>query len=506
MIEPRVDLEIEGRYKLVERMAIGGMGEVWRATDLRSGRAVAAKILRPEFAGDEIFLSRLRAEAANSRGLRHPNLAVVLDSGERDGSGWIIMELVQGRPLSDILAEKGVMAPAEILPILAQVARALQVVHDARVVHRDVKPSNILINREGLAKLTDFGISTGVHQRPLTATGMVMGTAQYLSPEQAMGHMATPAGDLYALGIIAYESLVGSRPFTGATQVDIAFAHVNQPVPSMPDDISPEVQGIVLDLLAKDPAARPHSAREVARRLDRAVIHLPAPSWDPRGGVTWQSTGRQGVAGAAAAAAADSDAPTTNSSVPGQTGVGTRSADSGGAAALTGTGRPRGGASAVGAPSARATGTAPVGRSRKASSRGGKARGRGDGTKPARRRVGEASTAGQPMTNQAPSQRDMRAGSEGRRRASATPSRGTRLTTSVSQGSTSQARASRGRNRASNSGPSNALLLLIAGALVLALVLLLIFLLTRSGGEAAAFPLPAHPQTLRDVSILKEAL
>ena len=124
-------MELQGRYELVERIALGGMGEVWRATDLRSGRAVAAKILRPELTGDEIFLSRLRAEAANSRGLRHPNLAVVLDSGERDGSGWIIMELVQGRALSDILSEQGTMQAAEILPILAQVARALQVVHDA---------------------------------------------------------------------------------------------------------------------------------------------------------------------------------------------------------------------------------------------------------------------------------------------------------------------------------------------------------------------------------------
>ena len=174
---PEPGLELQGRYQLVERIAIGGMGEVWKARDLRSGRMVAAKILRPELTGDEIFLSRLRAEAANSRGLRHPNLAVVLDAGERDGSGWLIMELVQGRPLSDVLAEKGTMAPSEILPILAQVARALQVVHDANVVHRDVKPSNILINQEGLAKLTDFGISTGRNQRPMTATGMVMGTA-----------------------------------------------------------------------------------------------------------------------------------------------------------------------------------------------------------------------------------------------------------------------------------------------------------------------------------------
>ncbi len=291
-MRPEVGLELQGRYQLVERIAVGGMGEVWKATDLRSGRAVAAKILRHELTGDELFLSRLRAEARNSRGLRHPNLAVVLDSGERDGSGWIIMELVRGRALSDIITEQGTMQPADILPVLAQVARALQVVHDSGVVHRDVKPSNILINREGLAKLTDFGISMGVHQRPLTAAGMVMGTAQYLPPEQAMGNMATPAGDLYALGIIGYEALVGRRPFTGSTQVDIAFAHVNEPVPPMPEVVPPEVREIIMELLEKKPASRPTSAREVARRLDRIVINLPPESWDPQEAPTWSAIGR----------------------------------------------------------------------------------------------------------------------------------------------------------------------------------------------------------------------
>ena len=291
-MKPEIGLEIQGRYELVERIAIGGMGEVWRATDLRSGRAVAAKILRPELTGDEIFLARLRAEAANSRGLRHPNLAVVLDAGERDGSGWIIMELVQGRPLSDILEERGTMRPVEILTIMAQVARALQVVHDSGVIHRDVKPSNILINREGLAKLTDFGISTAVHQRPMTATGMVMGTAQYLAPEQAMGNMATPSGDLYALGIIGYEALVGHRPFTGSTQVEIAFAHVNQEVPPIPGTVPKEVRDVIMELLSKSPALRPASARELARRLDRIVINLPKDSWDPAEVPLWSSAGQ----------------------------------------------------------------------------------------------------------------------------------------------------------------------------------------------------------------------
>lgn len=289
---PEEGLELNGRYRLTERIALGGMGEVWRARDLHSGATVAAKVLRPELNGDEIFLSRLRAEAANSRGLRHPNLAAVLDSGEAEGSGWIIMELVEGRALSEILAERGTLAPAEILPVIAQVARALQVVHDAGVVHRDVKPSNILITGDSIAKLTDFGISTGANQRPMTATGMVMGTAQYLAPEQAMGNMATPAGDLYALGVIAYEALVGHRPFTGATQVDIAYAHVNDPVPPLPDEVPPEVRRVVTELLAKKPADRPASARETARRIDRVLVHLEQDSWDPRSPRDWSATGR----------------------------------------------------------------------------------------------------------------------------------------------------------------------------------------------------------------------
>ena len=251
-MKPAVGLELQGRYQLIERIALGGMGEVWRATDLRSGRMVAAKILRPELAGDEIFLSRLRAEATNSRGLRHPNLAIVLDAGERDGSGWIIMELVQGRALSDIITDKGTMAPAEILPILAQVARALQVVHDSGVI-----------------------------------------PAQSLAPAQALGNIATPAGDRYAQGIIAYEALAGRRPFTGTTQVDIAFAHVNEPVPPLPNSVPAEVNAVVMELLAKKPADRPPSAREVARRLDRIVVNLPADSWDPRQTPTWTSTGRR---------------------------------------------------------------------------------------------------------------------------------------------------------------------------------------------------------------------
>mgnify|MGYP001738613890 FL=1 len=284
MIKPEAGLVLQDRYRLIERIAMGGMGEVWRAQDLRSGRVVAAKVMRPELAGDELFLQRLRTEAKNARGLRHPNLAMVLDYGEADGSGWIIMELVQGKPLSELIAEKGTLPPSVILPLLAQTARALQVVHEAGVVHRDVKPSNILVNQEGLAKLLDFGISSGANQLPMTATGMVMGTAQYLAPEQATGAAATAAGDLYSLGVIAYEALAGTRPFTGATAVDIAYAHVNDPVPALPEQVPANVRELIYALLSKKPSDRPTTAQDLARRLDRIIIGLPSDD-----AVTWNA-------------------------------------------------------------------------------------------------------------------------------------------------------------------------------------------------------------------------
>jgi len=219
-----------GRYTLLTPIAQGGMGEVWKARDRETGRLVAAKVLRPELSGEELSLSRLRIEARNAMRIQHPNIASVLDSGEEDGRGWIVMELVEGRPLTDYLRGGARVAVEDLVPVVIQVALALDAAAAAGVVHRDIKPANILIRPDGVVKLTDFGISRTTDQANLTAAGMVMGTAQYLPPEQAMGETATSSGDLYALGVIAYEAAAGRRPFTGATQVDIAFSHVNDPV------------------------------------------------------------------------------------------------------------------------------------------------------------------------------------------------------------------------------------------------------------------------------------
>ncbi|WP_421735691.1 serine/threonine-protein kinase [Cellulomonas sp.] len=268
------------RYRLVRQIAVGGMGEVWEGYDDALARPVAVKVLRSEFAGDRGFLERFRTEARNSASLSHPNIAQLFDYGEQEGSGFLVMELVVGEPLSDLLEREPVLPTRRLLPILAQTARALHAAHLAGVVHRDVKPGNILLGRGGRVKITDFGVSLARNQVNMTATGMVMGTAQYLSPEQAVGKPATPLSDLYSLGIIAYEALVGHRPFTGPTAVDIAVAHVNNPVPPLPSNVDKQLAALVIRLLSKEPTARPASGEELAQLLDKMVPRTP-PSGIP---------------------------------------------------------------------------------------------------------------------------------------------------------------------------------------------------------------------------------
>ena len=256
-----------GRYTLLSHIAQGGMGEVWKARDRVSGRTVAAKVLRPELSGQELSLSRLRLEARNAMSVEHPNIANVLDSGEENGRGWIIMELVEGRPLTDYLRGNSVIAPEYLMPVLMQIAMALGAAAQAGVVHRDIKPANVLVREDGMVKLTDFGISRTDSQVELTAAGMVMGTAQYLPPEQAMGEKATSLGDLYALGVIAYEAASGRRPFTGESQVDIAFSHVNDPVPPLPSTVPAPLADVIMHLLEKTPSQRPESGAALVREL-----------------------------------------------------------------------------------------------------------------------------------------------------------------------------------------------------------------------------------------------
>ncbi len=211
---------IANRYRLIRLIATGGMGQVWEATDNRLNRRVAVKVLKSEFSSDPEFVERFRFEARTTAQLNHSGIAGIYDYGEvRDATGdstaYLVMELVNGEPLNAVLARVGRLAVPHALDMLEQTGRALQVAHDAGVVHRDVKPGNILITPTGQVKITDFGIAKAVENSPVTRTGMVMGTAQYIAPEQALGQDATAASDVYSLGIVGYEALSGRRPFVG---------------------------------------------------------------------------------------------------------------------------------------------------------------------------------------------------------------------------------------------------------------------------------------------------
>lgn len=264
-MRPSAGLTFGGRYELQSRIAIGGMGEVWQATDLVIGRQVAIKILKDEYLGDPGFLERFRAEARHAALVNHEGIANVFDYGEEEGSAYLVMELVPGEALSTILEREHVLPTDKVLDIVAQTAAALQAAHAAGLVHRDIKPGNLLITPDGRVKITDFGIARIADQVPLTATGQVMGTVQYLSPEQASGHPASPTTDIYSLGIVAYEALAGRRPFTGESQVAIAMAQINETPPDLPVTISEPVRNLVYSCIAKNPADRPQTAAHLSR-------------------------------------------------------------------------------------------------------------------------------------------------------------------------------------------------------------------------------------------------
>ncbi|MBN9176848.1 MAG: serine/threonine protein kinase [Microbacterium sp.] len=264
-MRPTQGVSFGGRYELDSRIAIGGMGEVWEATDHVIGRTVAIKILKDEYMGDPGFLERFRAEARHAALVNHEGIASVFDYGEENGSAFLVMELVPGEALSTILEREGSLSTDKTLDIVAQTAAALQAAHAAGLVHRDIKPGNLLITPDGRVKITDFGIARIADQVPLTATGQVMGTVQYLSPEQASGHPASPSTDIYSLGIVAYECLAGKRPFTGESQVAIAMAQINDAPPPLPETIAEPVRNFVMSMIAKKPDDRPATASAVAR-------------------------------------------------------------------------------------------------------------------------------------------------------------------------------------------------------------------------------------------------
>ncbi len=266
------------RYRLVDRIAIGGMGEVWRAHDEVILRDVAIKILKPEFMGDPGFLERFRVEARHAARVDHVGIADVYDYGEGSGSAYLVMEIVSGDSLARIIEKRIRLTEIEVLSIIEQTAKALHAAHEDGLVHRDIKPGNLLITPAGKVKITDFGIARVADQVALTATGQVMGTVQYLAPEQATGKPATASTDIYSLGIVAYEALTGRRPFTGESQMAIAMAQINDKPPAFGDDIDKRVQELVMSCLAKKPNQRPGSALDLSNRAKALRLQLEGMS------------------------------------------------------------------------------------------------------------------------------------------------------------------------------------------------------------------------------------
>ena len=262
-----------GRYRLDSRIATGGMGVVWRGTDTVLDRVVAIKILKGEFADDATFRSRFETEARHAASLHHPGVAAVFDSGEgqaNDGGGprpFLVMEFVDGQPLSNLLRPNAPLDPAVARTLIADAADAIGAAHAAGIVHRDVKPANLLVTPDRKIKITDFGIARAADGIALTATGQVMGTPQYLSPEQAEGSTATPASDIYSLGVVLFECLAGYRPFGGDTPITTALAHLRDPIPDLPDFVPADLAAVVRRALAKKPSERFATAADFAAAL-----------------------------------------------------------------------------------------------------------------------------------------------------------------------------------------------------------------------------------------------
>jgi serine/threonine-protein kinase len=258
-----------GRYRLEDRIASGGMGEVWRAADTVLRRDVAVKTLRAGRSGDPGFEERFRHEARAMAALHHPGIADVYDFGEDDSDAYIVMELVHGTPLNQLIAEKGRLTTDETMSIVAQAGRALEAAHQAGIVHRDVKPGNLIIEPDGTVVLVDFGVARSSESAALTGAKEVVGTALYIAPEQVSKAETGPAADVYALGAVAYHCLAGHPPFEGESPIAVAIQHVQEEPPPLPLDVPDPVRALVARAMAKNPADRFPSAEAMAAEASR---------------------------------------------------------------------------------------------------------------------------------------------------------------------------------------------------------------------------------------------
>ncbi|WP_260616025.1 serine/threonine-protein kinase [Microbispora sp. KK1-11] len=303
-------MTLAGRYRLDARLGAGGMGEVWRGEDTVLARTVAVKVLLPGRLDDPGFAVRFQGEARAMATVNHPGVVDVYDYGvtEVPGDGstaYLVMRFVDGEPLDRLLMRLGRIGAEPAMELIAQAASALQAVHERGIVHRDVKPGNLLVRSDGTLVLTDFGIARADQGSRLTDAGMVLGTAAYCAPEQAEGAPVTPAVDIYALGVVAYECLAGQRPFDGDSPVTIALKHIREEPPPLPPDVPPAVRAIVERAMSKDPARRWPSAAAMSQAARQSVLApgtvVPdaAPPYGPQG-LAGGGYGPQGVTGAQA--------------------------------------------------------------------------------------------------------------------------------------------------------------------------------------------------------------
>src|SRR5262245_50400066 len=266
------------RYLLREVIARGGMGEVWRADDIELGRPVAIKTLLPALSGDPGFAQRFRTEVRAMAVLNDPAIVEMQDFGHSDGIDYIVMRYVEGESLRSLMSREGPLAPDRTMALVAQAADALHLAHQQGIVHRDVKPSNLLVRPDGRLVLTDFGIARMVDTTRLTEAGSVLGTVTYLSPEQIMGDPVSPATDVYALGVVAYECLAGVPPFTSRQPLALAMSHTRDEPPALPRHAPFPVRRVVLRALAKNPADRWPTAAAMASAAAKAATVAPRPS------------------------------------------------------------------------------------------------------------------------------------------------------------------------------------------------------------------------------------